>query len=69
MDGFSIPKVWQIMKHFTKDNFIKHKSLISEELRIFVRLYATFLACLRAIWFGKKSYLVEMTFKKGSIYL
>ena len=25
-----IPKIWQILKHFTTGHFIKHKPLISE---------------------------------------
>ena len=29
--GFCIPKIWQILKHFTGGHFIKHKPLISEE--------------------------------------
>ena len=29
--GFCIPKIWQILKRFMLEHFIKHKPLISEE--------------------------------------
>ena len=34
LEGFCIPKIWQILKAFYWNIFIKHKTLISEEWHI-----------------------------------